>query len=309
MALNSISDINDFLKNYYTDSGLYGSPVPIKEQEEALLECVWFLAGDSNIRYSVVIPIHNQGSIIRRNLQAFIECIGDSYELILILDACEDNTKSEVLNFLTVNVLNRVIVVESDVPLFETVCDNIGFRLANGKWLLEIQADMKMTEKNFNLQLTLPFLVMDNVIAVSGRCCHSVDQREIFGRYDYAIEYTVDELEIERNTFYVHEVCNRGPLLLDSKKVKEVGYLDETNFYLDNSEHDMLLRAYCQKGYICGYVPIDFDAPIYDGSCRKARNSKNTHILQVRSNRCKGGFIEEYIRSGVNRQCYRIRLM
>jgi glycosyltransferase involved in cell wall biosynthesis len=318
MPVNSISEVNAFLKNMYVDSGLYGSPVPIKEQADGLLECVYFLAIDDHINYSVVMPIHNQGSIIQRNLQALMNCISGSYELILILDACEDNTKSEVLWFLN-NVscafgLNRIIVVESDVPLFETVCDNIGFRLASGKWFLEIQADMKMTEKEFNWALTKPFLSDDKVIAVSGRCCHSLDQREIIGRGGHAIERTVSELGLDRSLFYVHEVCNRGPLLLDAAKVKAMGYLDETNFYLDYSEIDMVLRAYDAKGWICGYVPIDFESPLSDGSTRKVRDPLNEYILNVRRNRAVGGgginsgFVATYRRRGLFRPGYTVKL-
>ena len=318
MPLNSISEVNTFLKNMYSDSGLYGSPVPIKEQEHGTIECVLFMSDDDHINYSVVMPVHNQGAIIQRNLQALIGCMSGSYELIIILDACEDNTKSEVLSYLnnlpSVVGLNRIIVVESDVPLFETVCDNIGFRLASGKWFLEIQADMKMTEKDFNWRLTLPFLTQDNVIAVSGRCCHSLDQREIIGRGGHAIERTVSELGLDKSLFYVHEVCNRGPLLLDAAKVKTMGYLDETNFYLDYSEIDMVLRAFDQKGWICGYVPIDFESPLSDGSTRKVRDPLNDYILNIRKNRAVGGgginsgFVATYLRRGLFRPGYTIKL-
>lgn len=289
--------INDFLNDYYVDSGLYGSPVPIKEQLEGSLECCLCLDyATGPVDYSVVMPVHNQEAIIRRNLAALTECMRGTYEIILILDSCSDNSKDAVLDYfggLTGALgLVRVIVVESDVPLFETVCDNIGFRLGTGKWLLEIQADMKMTEPGFNLRLTAPFLLYDTVIAVSGRCCHSLDQAEIIGRGGHAIERPVSDLALDRNLFYVHEVCNRGPLLLDAAKAKAMGYLDEMNFYLDYSEIDMVLRAYDEKGWICGYVPIDFDAPLTDGSTRKTRDAVNEYILNVRRQRCGGGHVE-----------------
>jgi glycosyltransferase involved in cell wall biosynthesis len=289
--------INDFLKDYYVDSGLYGSPVPIKEQLEGSITCCLCLDyGCAPVDYSVVMPVHNQEAIIRRNLGALVECMRGSYEIILILDSCNDNSKGAVLDYFRgltgAAGLTRVVVIESDVPLFETVCDNIGFRLGAGKWLLEIQADMKMTEPGFNLRLTAPFVLYDNVIAVSGRCCHSLDQAEIIGRGGHAIERPVSDLGLDMNLFYVHEVCNRGPLLLDAAKAKAMGYLDEMNFFLDYSEIDMVLRAYDEKGWICGYVPIDFDAPLEDGSTRKKRDAVNEYILNVRRQRCGGGFVD-----------------
>lgn len=291
--------INDFLKDYYVNSGLSGSPVPIKEQLEGTIKCCLCLDYADlpleAVAYSVVMPVHNQDSIIQRNLAALVECMRGSYEIIVILDSCSDNSRTIVLDYLQglsgVNGLVRAIVIESDVPLFETVCDNIGFRLGVGKWLLEIQADMKMTEAGFNLRLTAPFLSYNNVIAVSGRCCHSLDQTEIIGRGGHAIERPVSDLGLDKNLFYVHEVCNRGPLLLDKAKAASLGYLDEMNYFLDYSEIDMVLRAYELNGWICGYVPIDFEAPLSDGSTRKKRDALNEYIMNVRQQRCGDGFV------------------
>lgn len=305
--------INDFLKDYYVDSGLYGSPVPIKEQGAGSVNCCLYMEYKSDpVEYSVVMPVHNQESIIRRNLAALVECIKGTYEIILILDSCSDNSRSVVLDYfnsLTSTVgLIRVIVIESDVPLFETVCDNIGFRLGAGKWLLEIQADMKMTEPGFNLRLSAPFAFYDNVIAVSGRCCHSLDQSEIIGRGGHAIERPASALGLDKNLFYVHEVCNRGPLLLDAAKAKAVGYLDEMNYYLDYSEIDMVLRAYELREWICGYVPIEFDAPLSDGSTRKKRDPVNEYIMNVRRQRCGDGFVSIVRARGSKRRGYTLPL-
>jgi len=306
----SASEINSFLKTYYINSGLHGLPQPIKEQTQGLIECVLYVGSSAAVDYTVVMPVHDQGPIIRRNLAALTECIRGSYEIIIVLDACEDESKAAVLDYFSGSVTgtSRVIVIESDVPLFETVCDNIGFRLGCGKWFLEIQADMKMTEPGFNLRLSEPFLRYDNVIAVSGRCCHSLDQSEITGRGGHAIERPVASLGLYSNTFYVNEVCNRGPLLLDAAKTRSMGYLDETNFYLDYSEIDMVLRAYDSHGWICGYVPIDFDSPLCDGSTRKPRDALNTYIMNVRKNRCSGGFVATYRARGVRRPGYNLPL-
>jgi hypothetical protein len=307
----SASEINSFLKTYYVNSGLYGDPQPIKEQTQGLIECVLYL-GSTVIAfdYTVVMPVHNQAPIIQQNLAALAENIRGSCEIILILDACEDGSKAAVLEFFSGSYrsFSRVIVIESDVPLFETVCDNIGFRLGLGKWFLEIQADMKMTEPGFNLRLSEPFLRYDNVIAVSGRCCHSLDQSEIIGRGGHAIERPVASFGLSSTTFYVNEVCNRGPLLLDAAKTRSMGYLDETNFYLDYSEIDMILRAYDSNGWISGYVPIDFDSPLSDGSTRKPRDALNTYIMNIRKNRCTGGFVATYRARNVRRRGYTLPL-
>lgn len=198
------------------------------------------------------------------------------------MDFCFDNTEKTLLDFLN-NYTNKkenftqiTIYTNKEKPLFETKCDNIGFKAAQGKYCLEIQADMKMTELGYNLQLTKPFLLLDNVIGVSGRCAHNVFSHNVgIGKLGNTIEKNIQELNICRDKFYVYETCNRGPLLLDKKKLEELNFLDEANFFLDDSDHDLMIRAYIEKKYICGYVPIDFESPLQVGSTRNT----NTYNL------------------------------
>jgi GT2 family glycosyltransferase len=103
-------------------------------------------------------------------------------------------------------------------------------------------------------------------------------------------------------------VCNRGPLLLDAAKAKAVGYLDEMNYFLDYSEIDMVLRAYELRGWICGYVPIEFDAPLVDGSTRKKRDAMNEYIMNVRRQRCGDGFVSIVRARGSKRRGYTLPL-
>jgi len=142
---------------------------------------------------------------------------------------------------------------------------------------------MEMTEKGYNLHLVKPFDLLDNVIAVSGRCAHSLFRAPFcgIGKLGETIEKSIDELNIDRNKFYSMDTCNRGPLLLDRKKLQELEYLDESKYFLDNSDHDLMIRAYLIKGYICGYVPIDFKSPLSDGSTRnnKKYNNKKEYII------------------------------
>lgn len=149
-----------------------------------------------------------------------------------------------------------------------------------------------MTEHGYNLTLTKPFYLLDNVIAVSGRCTHSIFRSPFcgIGKLGETIEKSIDELNIDRNKFYSMDTCNRGPLLLDKEKLKDLQYLDETNYFLDNSDHDLMIRAYLIKGYICGYVPIDFKAPLSDGSTRnnnKYNNQKEYIINEVEKRKLK----------------------
>jgi len=231
----------------------------------------------SEIIYSIVIPVYNQETIIVKNIQSILNTTLGNYELLIILDFCFDNTEKYLIDFLstltnTPNLIQIKIFKYSDKPLFETKCDNIGFKHSSGKYCLEIQADMEMTELGYNIQLTKPFTILPNVIAVSGRCAHTLFTNTGIGKLGHLIETPISALGVEKNTFYVFETCNRGPLLLDREKLKELNYLNEEEYFLDNSDHDLMARAFLEKNYICGYVPIDFNSPLANGSTRKSGN-------------------------------------
>jgi hypothetical protein len=227
--------------------------------------------------YSIVTPIYNQESIIVKNIRSIIEKTEDFFELILILDFCFDKTEEILLNYLDSlqgtreNLIQIRVFKNSEKPLFETKCDNLGFRASLGIYCLEIQADMEMTEQGYNLELEKPFKMFKNIIAVSGRCAHNLFTDLAIGKLGDDIEQELDQDEITRGVFYSFETCSRGPLLLHRTKLEELGFLNEIDFFLDNSDHDLMARAFLEKQYICGYVPIEFKSPIQDGSTRSTK--------------------------------------
>lgn len=206
------------------------------------------------IVYSIVVPIYNQDKIIVKNLQSIIDNTVENFEIILILDYCFDNTEKNIFDYLNnyTNIKKNLICIKifknEEKPLFETKCDNIGFKNSLGKYCLEIQADMEMIENGYNLHLTKPFNLYNNVIAVSGRCAHNLfDHNSGIGKLGTNIEKNVNELNVDKNKFYVFETCNRGPLLIERKKLEELNFLDEENYFLDDSDHDLMARAYLEK--------------------------------------------------------------
>jgi glycosyltransferase involved in cell wall biosynthesis len=267
------------------------------------------------IIYSVVMPIYNQEDIIVDNLKSIITNTLDNFEIILILDFCFDDTEKNVLTFFDTlqnapEKLIDVTIFKNDKPLFETKCDNIGFKHSRGTYCLEIQADMTMTELGYNIHLTKPFKMFNNVIAVSGRCAHNLFYSGNIGKYGLDVEKCVSELNVNKNAFYVFDSCNRGPLLIDREKLKEMNYLDETNYFLENSDHDLMVRAYLEKKYFCGYVPIDWSSPIHLGSTRNNKNYNNCYehlinkaeLQRLNNETCNNSGIYKYAPLWVNRE-------
>lgn len=252
--------------------------------------------------FSIVMPIHNQENIIIKHIQSIIHCIINiTYEFIFIIDACSDNSEKYLLDFFEKfhkNEVLSILIIKSDIPLFETRCDNIGFICSKGKYILEMQADMEMIEVGFNEKLVKPFLKHENIIAISGRCCHSFDNRYGIGKIGLKIMKKLHEIEnLDINSYYLAETCNRGPILFDNQKCKELQYLDEVNYFLGECDHDLFARAYEQKQWICGYVPIEFNANLVNGSTRKKRDKKNEIFFHIRKNKTqnsKNGFLHKY---------------
>lgn len=255
--------------------------------------------------FSIIVPVHNQENIIIKNLQAIVEHTEGLFEIIVIIDSCTDNTEKLIVEWVKNNDI-QIILIKSDIPLFETSADNIGFRISRGKFCLEIQADMEMTEKGYNNILKRGFQ-FSNVIGISGRCCHMFNETNIIGRGGEYINRPYDR-KLRQDLLYVNETVNRGPLLLDREKLIELDYLDEENFYLDNSDHDLFARAWAKKNWICGYIPIDFNAPLNNGTTRKPRNAINTYYLQERRRKSNGGFLAKFMVNYIPRAPYILQL-
>jgi len=254
---------------------------------------------------SIVTPVFNQEKIIVKNIKSVLQhTTNNLFEYILIIDACSDSTADNILSFFNSfekypDNCTGIIILQSDTPLFETSADNLGFYCSSGLYMLEIQADMEMTENGYNERLIKPFLhegLKKTLIGVSGRGCHGFSllidnscNKKGFGKLDNNVEKTTEELKVDRNRLYIGETCMRGPLMLNKQMLEELGFLDEKNFYLDYSDHDLFARAYYEKQWICGYLPIDFLSPLEDGSTRKPRDSKNTFWLEKRIQDSKDG--------------------
>ena len=278
---------NRYKTTYFINNPVYESDIEIVTDNTFINKTPFF---------SIVTPVYNQENIIIQNLKSILDNTTEKYyEIIYILDSCSDNTEQNLINF--INNLNtnypllvKILILKSNIPLFETSADNLGFICSNGEYILEIQADMTMTEYGYNMKLLQPFILDENIIGISGRCCHSFDGTYGIGKLGVDIIKPLSLLHnIDKNAYYICETCNRGPLLLNNSKLKELGYLDEVNYFLDNSDHDLFARAYFFKNWICGYAPIDFISLLENGSTRKPRDYNNEKYYKIKKELTQDG--------------------
>lgn len=290
-------------ENFYNGI-LCNNPKPIEGQAEPLI-IYYDERLNSDVEFSIVVPVFNQEEIIKKNLRSMMKYTDGTIEMIVVLDNCIDNTESEVLNLFrteTVPNLVRVIVVRQDTPVYETTADNIGFILSSGKYLLEIQADMEMIEYGYNRSLERAFKY-DDIAVVSGRLTHRFGVPHGVGKLGESVKDPLSP-DLDRNKLYMWGTCVHSPFLMDHKKAKEIGYFDEQNIFLEGSCHDYCARCFYQKGWKNGYVPIEYLSPLKDGSCRKNLPDDvreiNKKVMEVRQARSNGGFLG-YLLANLNK--------
>ena len=133
---------------------------------------------------SIVIPVFNQATIIRRVLDSLLDCLTLPTEIIVVVDKSSDESELEVLKyFQDLQLVSRVrfqhvlisaTTIVSSKTLFETRADNIGFETALGEYIIEIQADMIIDDYAFDMRLVQCLKENPDIFAVSGRAVTSL---------------------------------------------------------------------------------------------------------------------------------------
>jgi len=245
------------------------------------------------------MPIHDQESIIQTVLSSVVHTTVGTYELLCILDGCRDNTKERVLDWINniqlPSTCVRIHIMETPFDIFETSCDNLGFNLSRGTYIIEVQADMKIITFGYNLILATPMEVYSDILGVSGRCCHSLNGltagRE-FGKTSSKVE-SPHPGSFHNNIVYMSHTANRGPLALRKSMLEDMGYLDEKHYVLGDDDHDLFTRAWVQRKWRSAFVPIEVYSPLEWGSTRKPMNPDVKAYLMKRKSKESEGFLTQ----------------
>ena len=255
-------------------------------------------------KVTIVMPVFNQELIIENTLNNLCLSMGYSFNIIIINDGSDDETEKKILNFFYKNskkfsLLSTFVIITNEFPIYETACDNQGFKYAKTEFIIELQSDILIQEKNFDIKM-IKSLEYFNVGTVSGRHVHSFSliDNNLFSWFKYPLFkfkskinpyfqsagligdklFYNDPVNIKRNFFYVGETNARGPWLVRKSDMVKLNYLDEKNFFLGNDDHDYNRRLYNFFGKKAGYLPIKQKCSFENGSTRKKRNGLNLKI-------------------------------
>jgi len=255
-------------------------------------------AGLAEIETSIIIPTFNKEKIIASHLNSVINSLTTNAEIILVDDSSQDSTIEISRKLLSDSNMNYTIL-HSKTPIYETACDNVGFYLASGEYICDVQSDLIVSEKGFDRKLSSA-LDKYKLASVSGRCGHSwyqilspVDRlkshinrksgyEQLFSKNRIVGHAGADIFEGNRkidNSVYISDTNNRGPWMTTRGVINKIGYLDQNNFFLGNDDHDFNLRAVAGGGR-CGYSNVVTFSNPADGSTRQERSGLNLEVFE-----------------------------
>jgi glycosyltransferase involved in cell wall biosynthesis len=280
----------------------YNDLVPIKQPPHPFLEPFEVISinrSNSKPNVSVIIPVFNKERIVCSMLDNLIASLTTNYELIIIDDASSDNSKEIINNYLK-NKDIRHVFISTSVPIFETACDNLGFFIAEGFYLLEIQSDMIIHDKGFDKRM-IDALNNNKFSSVSGRSCHSwfdvlgpklkiisilklKSSISLFlfgtGAKGYVGENIYNNILVGSpllGEVYEADTNCRGPWLINKYLLNTIGPLDTDKFFLGYDDLDFNLRG-SELGFRSGYTPVIMSCDKNNSSSFQVKTNKNKEI-------------------------------
>ena len=229
------------------------------------------------MKNTIILTVHNKENTIRSILEKLFANISQhTTKIIIILDGCTDKTEKKIKNFLTFNRTSIEVEIILTDDIWETKANNVGLKKVKTEYATIVQDDMLILQKNWDRKLLTNFLNYE-IFAVSGRAGHDFSFHKnkfnavnVFGReYPFSSHRIFGKvigklvsffkpywLYKYLNFFATRIVVNRGPLMLDMKKLKALNFFDEAFAPFELDDVDLCCRAYKKFGLFSAANPI-----------------------------------------------------
>lgn len=248
-----------------------------------------------NNSITCLLTTHNKEDLIGSVCNGIINNISElTKEIIVVFDGCIDKTEEIVKNVLKDTKVNIKYVYTDDV--FETRANNSGLKEVTSDYVILIQDDMIIKEKDFDKRMLKPFISFDDVFVVTSQTAHN---NQINNNTVITTESADRRLGYPRDKFAVREIANRGPLMYDYKDLVKLNFFDE--YFAPNSydDHDISYRAYKELGKVSGLYWIEYDSDPSWGTGRQKNQTihsnahiRNSKIIIERHSDVLGGVIK-----------------
>lgn len=222
---------------------------------------------------SCLLTTHNKENLIESVCNGILTNISELTEqIIVVLDGCNDNTESITKNCFK-NFNRKIDYVYTD-DVFELRANNAGLKVVESDYVILIQDDMIVKEKDFDKRMLKPFQEFSDVFAVTSQTAHN--NRISGGRL--VVDNAADRRDgYSRDKFAVREIANRGPLMYDYADVVSLNYFDEELCPNSYDDHNISYRAYEKLNKVSGLYWIDYQSEPEWGTGRQ----KNVTIHQT----------------------------
>jgi glycosyltransferase involved in cell wall biosynthesis len=242
-----------------------------------------------------MLTTHNKQDLIESVCYGIINNVSElTKELIIVFDGCTDNTENLVKHILKDSNLIIKYVYTNDV--FELRANNEGLKNVTSDYVILIQDDMIIKEKDFDKRMLKPFLAFNDVFAVTSQTAHNNMKQNntvlTTGSADRRLGYP-------RDKFAVREIANRGPLMYDYSDLVKLNFFDDHLAPNSYDDHDISYRAYKTLGKVSGLYWIEYDSDPKWGTGRQKNidihnraHTRNSVIIAERHSDVLGGVIK-----------------
>jgi glycosyltransferase involved in cell wall biosynthesis len=225
---------------------------------------------------TTVLTVHNKDFLIERVCKGLIDNLSEKNEqIIVVFDGCTDN--SEILAKNILKKYNKKVDYVYTDDVFETKANNQGLKLVENDYVILVQDDMVVKEKDFDLRMIKPFQNFNDVFAVTSFVAHN----NIYNESTKQINYVdmAPKSSSQRDIFYAREYGNRGPLMYDYQDVVKLGFLDEYFAPLHYDDMDISMRAFKQLNKVSGLYWIDYESDLNWGTSRQKNHNLHSDLM------------------------------
>jgi glycosyltransferase involved in cell wall biosynthesis len=248
-----------------------------------------------NKSITCLLTTHNKEDMIEPVCYGIINNISElTKEIIVVFDGCVDKTEEIVKSILNDLTIKIKYVYTDDV--FELKANNAGLKEVTSDYVILIQDDMIIKEKDFDKRMLKPFITFDDVFAVTSQTAHN---NKIIGDSVMTIDSADRREGYPRDKFAVREIANRGPLMYDYKDLIKLNFYDEYLSPNSYDDHDISYRAYKELGKVSGLYWIEYDSDPSWGTGRQKNQNihndahyRNSRIIVKRHSDVLGGIIK-----------------
>lgn len=248
-----------------------------------------------NKSITCLLTTHNKEDMIEPVCYGIINNISElTKEIIVVFDGCVDKTEEIVKSILNDLTIKIKYVYTDDV--FELKSNNAGLKEVTSDYVILIQDDMIIKEKDFDKRMLKPFISFDDVFAVTSQTAHN---NKIIGDSVMTTDSADRREGYPRDKFAVREIANRGPLMYDYKDLIKLNFYDEYLSPNSYDDHDISYRAYKELGKVSGLYWIEYDSDPSWGTGRQKNQDihndahyRNSRIIVKRHSDVLGGIIK-----------------